>query len=146
MRSGLPLIGLTLALSLGGCVSTGQTLDQVKLLIQQGRCNDARQVAEHYFNVNMGRRYTVIGAVYAECDHRNDLAYRYWTMAARYGEVGARDLLLKAGQPIPAADLAPAPAPIAPVPVVVQQPTAPAPSGVSCTSRRVGNTVQTDCY
>lgn len=137
------------ALLSAGCATTRQTLGQVDQLIAQGKCAEARAVADHYFNLPNGRKYTIYGAVYAECDRQPTMAYRYWTLAARYGEPGARDLLVRNGQAVPSPDLA-APQAVVAAPIILQAAPAPSapsnPVGVNCTSRKSGNTVQTSCF
>lgn len=146
---------LLLSVALAGCatnhVNTGLEA------LNRGDLN----TAEAHFNAGVQQgdpaAYNNLGVV-AERRGHMEAAVTYYTLAARYAVPIAIQNLARLGKPIPAPDLANAQAArqasnaagtAATLQILqsIQPRPAPAPRApVNCTSRRVGNTVQTDCW
>lgn len=83
-------------ITLSGCATAPAWIPQARQLISTGRCNDARTMV--YANEKSpGRQAALIGGVFADCDRDMPNAYRNWTLAARYGHQGSRQVLAEQG-------------------------------------------------
>lgn len=137
---------LVLASLLSGCVTTNWH-PELRQAVSQGNCAAARDIVSRNVS-DPGEVAALHGSVFADCDRNMAEAYRYLTVAARYGHQGAREVLMKQGRQIPSPDLAPAPQPI-----VVQQSSdpfimpLPANRGpVKCDSRQtIRGSIETTC-
>lgn len=152
MRAAAVLIVALLA----GC-ATGQQMQQGLDALNRGDLT----TAEAYFQAEAQRGepvgYNNLGVV-AERRGHMEAAVTYYTLAARYGVPIAVSNLARLGRPVPVPDLANAraqrqasgaaeTAATLQIMRALQPAPAPAPRApVNCTSRRVGNTVQTDCW
>jgi len=146
---------LLLSVALAGCatnhVNTGlEALNRGDLNTAEAHFNEGARLGEPMAYNNLG--------VVAERRGHMEAAVTYYTLAARYGVPLAVSNLARLGRPVPQPDLANARAQrqassaaetAATMQIIraLQPPPAPAPRApVNCTSRRVGNTVQTDCW
>lgn len=75
--------------------------------LKNGNCSEAfNGMAKNGNTLNPGERAALIGAIYHDCKKDYPTATKYLTLAARYGNVTSRELLIREGNPVPPADLA----------------------------------------
>ena len=79
-------------------------LARAQELANSGRCNEAdAQIRNN--ESDPGRKAGILGAIAHDCHKDQELANRYLTLSARYGNPVAQDQLMRARQPVPPADL-----------------------------------------
>lgn len=120
-----------LALALAGCATEPSYMASASKMADKGDCDGAIQEIKERAS-NPGDRAVGIGAVYEVCKKDIKTAISYYTLGARYGQIGARERLALFNAPVPSADLAKVESYVQPQ--IVRQ----NPSAISCTSSQIG--------
>lgn len=91
-------------ITLTGCGSSAH-IQRADTFMKSGNCDGAIQEVTNG-EESPGQRAFLLGAIYHDCKNDNQTANRYLTLAARYGNSSAQQILARIGEPVPPADLA----------------------------------------
>lgn len=144
------IVAMAFALALSGCAS--YRAQDIQALINSGKCSEAREMVN---NVGGSNQFNNLGVIALDCERDRRSAQGYFEYAARQGNQLAVQNLIRNGWPVPNADLkaqndARSAAEMSNAIQLLQagqaKPATQLINQTNCTSRAVGNTVQTNCW